>query len=338
MLSLPRVAALLSLAACVSPKYATLPDGDTGPLAADAPVDGGAASDDTAELSQLVFYDCIEARFSHWGAELERCRVEVGFVRADDPSHAHDEDEHDEDEDDEAEEPDPERHGECTLERRSESEGPGEEPGPEGPSTGVDAGPTLILRSADREVVLQRFTAPAGGVLYHLPDCDLDRFPFGEVMDLVVEGSELSAMPAFVVEEAVWFPGRSPLTAPVLAPDTPAHATDSSADLDVAWTVEDPLETRMGVSIQVESEPSSGPREELRCPTTPESEAVSFPASGLAALTGHDDDPAARVRLTHRRAVDSPARTLPWGRELAPRALWSLWGELHLDGEPARGE
>lgn len=335
MFSLPRVAALLSLAACVSPKYASLPASETGTLAAAAPVDEGAASEDTADLSALVFYDCIEAGFSHWGTELERCRVEVGFVRADDPSHAHDDHDEDEDEDEDEPEPEPERHGECTLERRSEGSGPGEEPGPEGPSTGIDAGPTLVLRSADREVVLQRFTAPAGGVLYHLPDCDLDRFPFGEVMDLVVEGSELSGMPDFVVEEAVWFPGRSPLTAPVLAPDTPAHSAESSTALTVAWTVEDPLETRMGVSIQVESEPSTGPREELRCPITPESEAVAFPASGLAALTGHDEDPAARVRLTHRRAVDSPARTLPWGREMAPRALWSLWGELHLDGAPA---
>lgn len=298
------------------------------------PEDGSGLGDvdvPAAEPPDLVYFDCIQVEFHRWGEELDRCRLEMGFVAADDPSHGEPPRE------DDGEERDEVRIGECTIEyERPDGDGeprdPG--PGPEGPSTGVDVGPTLTLRDGDTVVELARFNPSEGGVLYRLEGCDEDRFPFGAVMDIEVSGSDASGLGGFVVPDAVWFPGRNALLAPVV-PDAEdgMHSCAAGEPLDVEWTGDDPAGADVGTSMNVSVQTSDGGRESLRCPIAPEDTGVTVPAEAMDALTGLDDDPDARHDVRLGRTLEGPETTLPWGATMQSRVNWELGGDLSLRGE-----
>jgi hypothetical protein len=323
------------LTACRLPPYAEKPgaaaaDSAAGPAAPAAVADSAAPADTGAPaadpMAGVLLYHCIQIELSDWGRQLDRCRVELGFIREDDPFHQAP--------------PDPIEplsevpYGDCALETL-----PAASPAPaqDGPSTGLDAGPALTLRQGDRVVELRRYPGRNGGWLYAMEGCDLSTFPFGAVMDLEVPGTGLDPVPAFTSPGAVWFSGRTAPAAPALAegelPECPI-----GEDLHHAWVLDDPARAPMGVSAQVEVARADGLRERLRCPLEPADAEVTFPADGLLALTSPEADPTVAPQLSHRRSVDSPPTPLPWGGEAAPRSLWSLRGALTLpEGSPAEG-
>ena len=334
-LALTSLALTFAAAACRQPPYADKPARVDSGGPADAPPADDPAPDlrDSADsgappgdpMAGVLLYHCIQIELSDWGHAVDRCRVELGFIREDDPFHQPP--------------PDPVEplsevpYGDCELETL-----PASTPGAaqDGPSTGLDAGPALTLRQGARTVELRRYPGRNGGWLYAMEGCDLSTFPFGAVMDLEVPGTGLDPVPAFTSPAAVWFSGLNGRTEPALGPGE--HPTCAPGDdLRHAWTLDDPAGAPMGVSAELGLTRGDGLRERLRCPLEPGDSAVTFPADGLLALTGPDEDPAATTpQLLHRRSVDSPPTPLPWGGEAAPRSLWALRGELRLpEGAPA---
>ena len=80
---------------------------------------------------------------------------------------------------------------------------------------GLDAGESLLLRNEERTIELVRFEHN-GSVDYKMQDCNEETYPFGEVFDIVVLGSnDAEGIPAFelldavVINEAVEFLLRS---------------------------------------------------------------------------------------------------------------------------------
>ena len=296
------------------------------------PTDGSGLGDvdvPTADPGNLVYFDCIQVEFRRWGNEFDRCRLEMGFVDADDPSHG------EPPRDDEGER-DEVRIGECTIEYESRGDGgPGDHgPGPEGPSTGVDVGATLTLRDGDHVVELTRYNPAEGGVLYRLDGCGADNFPFGAVMDLEVPGSDATGIRGFTVSDAVWFPGRNALLAPTVpAEQDGMHACEAGEPLDVEWAADDPEGSNVGSRMNVSVETSEGDRESLRCPIDPADTGVTVPAEAMDTLTGLDDDPAARHDVRLGRTLEGPDTTLPWGPTMRSRVNWEMGGDLSLRGE-----
>lgn len=319
-----RTLPLLLLTACL--------EGDGETVYEDDHVDGGAPpelDEPGVDLSDLVYFDCIQVEFRRWGEELDRCRVEIGFVSGEDESHG-DPPRGDDEEREEV------RIGECTVEYEEPADdgGGGPGPGPEGPSTGIDVGPTLTLRGDDGTLALVRYNPEEGGVLYQLQGCDEESFPFGAVMDLEVPGSEATGMPAFVVEDAVWFPGRSGLLAPEIAAEADGrHSCPAGADLEVSWLDDDPAGADLGSWMNLTVETSDGGREQLRCDIAPDDTGLTVPSEALDALTGLDEDPDARHDLRLGRTLEGPDTALPWGTTMRSRVSWELSGELALRGE-----
>jgi hypothetical protein len=271
-------------------------------------------------LDGFGWYDCIQVEFQGWAGELDRCRIELGVVADDDESHG-------EDHDDSADRTEVE-YGECRVEwtLAGEPESAGDR-GPAGPATGVDLGVTVSLVSATTTVTLHRYNPEEGGFLYRLDDCTEAAFPFGEVMDVVVTGTE--AVPGFTLEDALWFPGRGELAAPVTADEAFVCATDQ--DLDVTWVADDPVGVDVGQSMTLDNSFVDGRSERLSCPVMPSESAVVLPTDGLAALTTPADDPDVQTMLNLRRTLQSPEIPLPWGTMMQSRVVWELRAEVTLD-------
>ena len=70
-------------------------------------------------------------------------------------------------------------------------------------SDGIDAGGMLTLINDEHSIELIRQTSSDYGIVYgDKLDCTEDSFPFGEIFDFIVEGSELPA--AYPRVQAVW--------------------------------------------------------------------------------------------------------------------------------------
>ena len=126
---------------------------------------------------------CIQYEERGFGEDFDGCKVELQFYRPNE---------------DLPESPEPVPEGECVYYAPDEIE-----QRPPFNEIGLDAGSSLLLRNDTRTIELVRFEHN-GSVDYKMQDCNEETYPFGEVFDIVVQGSEdPEGIPAFELLDAV---------------------------------------------------------------------------------------------------------------------------------------
>ena len=167
-------------------------------------------------------------------------------------------------------------------------------------------------------------------MLYRLEDCGESSFPFGQVLDVVVHGDGVADVGEFVVEDAMWFPGRGEVVPPT-APVSGSVSVSVEDDALIQWDGEDPEGADVGPMVSVVNETSSGARERLSCRVQPDDVEVVFPAEALTALTSPDEDDGVRTSMMLMRTIHGPDMPLPWGTTMRSSVVWELHGDVMLE-------
>lgn len=144
-------------------------------------------ADELSHLQGVRLFTCIQFERRQWGSQTDRCKVELIFYHPEDstPPQAR---------------PIPEE-GECLYFEADEQPQPFDIT-----MDGIDAGESLKLVNDLHSIDLIRETSSEFGIVYDMLDCTEDSFPFGEIFDLIVYGSELpEGVPEFKLEDAVLF-------------------------------------------------------------------------------------------------------------------------------------
>ena len=191
---------------------------------------------------------------------------------------------------------------------------------------GIDAGEKLTLHNADQSLDLVRFIEN-GSVLYHVPSCGPDTFPFGSLFSLTVPGSESEdGIPGFELENAILVHERVSL----LTTTTDAESISSGQNYNLSWSKEDftaevqPFvleETKTFIlENQVEESPD-GSIEYLEC--NPLDDGLTVQEADIAQLQAQ-----IKSITSIQWGVIAQSVELPWGESFGSYTSYGIRGEM----------
>lgn len=267
------------------------------------------------ELEDVEFFNCIQFEEFRWGQE-HSCKVLVAFNSTPSPPP--------EPPSDGSSLPPPPEEGECQFIEEQPEE---MEPGNPSPVNGVDAGPSILFENDQIQLELVRQDHGEYGIVYALPDCSEENFPFGEVMDLVVSGSSLQmGIPAFTVEDAIAFDVRPSLE---IVPDESGNLTHQvDQPWPLSWILDADADALLS-STDVGSmfEVADGGYPKIDCTPTPAG--VDVGADELQLLYAHTTSP----EVMFHRSFHGPEKSLPWGNNIWTSTQYHIRGTLNLIAE-----
>ena len=271
-------------------------------------------------LEDVEFFNCMQFEEQNWGLETS-CKVLVGFNSTPSPPP-----EPPPPSDDGSDLPPPPQEGECQFIEEEPDPGGGHPYEPD-PVNGVDAGPVLYLENDTLSLELIRQDHGTYGIVYVLPDCSADNFPFGQLMDLIVPGSELDyGIPAFTIEEVMAFDVRPDVD--VLVNDNGQVTQNIEDAFPMIWTVDHnapALQSNSDVGSMLEL--SSGGYPKIDC--TPTDSGIDVGAQELQQLYAHTSNP----EVMFHRSYQGPEKTLPWGKAMWTSTQYHIRGTVILESE-----
>ena len=196
------------------------------------------------------------------------------------------------------------------------------------------AADTLLLRSSERTIILEKVLLEGDTLRYEWMDCTPETFPFGQVFDLEMDDDPGLQVPGFVVESA--FAVGPDFVFEGMQGDPLFH--HQNEDLSVNWTeLQDwPLirDQEVGVERTVWArnramdEPM--PFEALACSPT-DTEMIVL-ADDWAKLEANADryDSTNVIGIQVDTVTNSPPFDAPWGQTISIRSTVSDGGDLHL--------
>lgn len=263
------------------------------------------------DLSDIEFFNCIQYEERDWGTD-QSCKILVAFNETPSPPPTPPSSE--------GLAPPPQE-GECEFIEENPNTGT-----PASPSevSGVDAGEVIYLENNNLSLELLRQDHGEYGIVYGLVDCGEENYPFGEIFDLVVVGSDLpEGIPDFTLEDAIYFDSRPEIN---LIPDSDGYIEHSILDdFPVDWTIDEGAQ-----SLQVENnvgshfEMSAGGYPKIDC--TPTSTGVTIGSDEIQQLSTHTD--VGEVMM--HRSYQGPTSLLPWGTEMWTATQYHIRGEVFL--------
>jgi hypothetical protein len=183
---------------------------------------------------------------------------------------------------------------------------------------GIDAGASIILTSAQRELHLSRVHDGAAGVSYFVDPCTEEDFPFGEIFDIEVSGSTLpEGVPPFVLRDAIYF--GSDMTWDLSQEELSLH--DRSQDWPLSWsfTHEKPQASQSKRRLTVENG-----EDRLMC--TPDEEELLLSHESLEQLAHSNES-----MVSFEEMILGPSKTLPWGMEYHSVMIFRSSGYVSWD-------
>ena len=249
---------------------------------------------------------CIQYEERAFGQEFDGCKVELQFYR---PNEAL------------PESPEPVPEGECVYYAPDEIE-----QRPPFNEMGLDAGDSLLLRNDSRTIELVRFEHN-GSVDYKMQDCNEETYPFGEVFDIVVSGSDdAEGIPAFELLDAVVINEAVTLSSSV--DDAENGSVDADYVLD--WVANAySLEGQSVLDIEarrvtLENWLANGETDMLEC--TPSSDGLLITEDDLALLIEQE---MSSLNMEWN-ALGTPV-DLPWGDGFMSYASFRMMGSIEWE-------
>ena len=266
------------------------------------------------ELEDVELFNCMQFEEWRWGAESS-CKVILAFNSTPSPPP-------EPPTDNGSDLPPPPQEGECQFIDEAPEQGPPQSPSP---VNGVDAGPVLYLESDTLSLELIRQDHGEYGIVYALPDCSESTFPFGELMDLVVPGSDLEdGIPAFTLEAVIAFDVRPDFSITPNEDNILTHDIDT--DFPLIWSIDESAPALQSSSdVGRRFEVSDGGYPKIEC--TPTESGIDVDENTLQQLYSYTVEPEVRFHRSYR----GPERTLPWGVRAQTSTQYHLRGTLLLE-------
>ncbi|MCP4806522.1 MAG: hypothetical protein GY884_14375 [Proteobacteria bacterium] len=330
---------VLLLAACGIENAVVEPRGEAAEPAALQPVG------DVPEFRMKVD---VAFQQGNWGADTTRCQIQVAF----EPEGEHVDAGHGNTDRPVIEFP--ETVDSCAYSWLSEDDAPPSEDNNNGygddnwQEVGSIAGPERIWIHSDwRTIELEKIELGDGLVRYEWADCSEETFPFGEVFDLDVPGTQGADVPGFYVSEAFGVAPRLDLYAPVPGDgDWLVHAATSP--LYTAWdhigeapiVRDEELPRWTGVFFRNYEKADQGQPmpefEALAC--LPENDRMHIQGPDIAQLEPNAEERLDTAELYASFQVDvqyqNPSIELPWGQSLTILSTVTDGGIVHLWDSP----
>lgn len=282
----------------------------------------------------------LDAAFqrNHWGRTVTRCQVQLSFslpneAEVDEEAHGNP-----------IEIARPEEPGQCAFTEVDpdslEDNGGGQD---NWYVSGGLSGPDEVLLVGDTaDWTLELTQAEDGKLRYELVDCDVDTFPFGQALDLVVPSAEAD-LDAFEVSDALAIGSEVVLTNP--GPDeldaNGRFNLPAGASFDLHWETPDgePVladgelaDRSWELRVQNEEYASNQAHQWLYCQPDAEG-AMQLDPEHIALFEfnagSHEESVETHVDL--HLSTEAPQWETPWGRSVQVRTTISDGGPLYLD-------
>lgn len=267
------------------------------------------------DLEDVEFFNCIQFEEMQWGRE-HTCKILVAFNSTPSPPPSPPSQ-------NQESLPPPPAEGECEFisEQPDNNGGTPHEPSP---VNGIDAGHNLFFENDTLKIELIRQDHGEYGIVYALPDCNENNFPFGEVMDLVVTGSDLNAgIPEFRLEDAIAIDVRPNIEIEPDSTGTIDHFVDESWPM--TWSLDDAAPALL-VSEPVGNmfQMADGGYPKIDC--TPSQTGIAIESNELELLYEHTSSP----EVMFHRSFKGPESTLPWGKPIWTSTQYQIRGAVNL--------